>query len=105
MSLNAGLTTIHEDDIARTLEENRRLADGQTTQHFENRWRHRDGAFADDHVVCASGHCLEVIAVVPGDRKSHRLQNRSRIGGGDGQGGLAFTRLQRLQKLANLPRT
>ena len=34
---------VHPEDVPRSIDANRRLADGGTLQQFENRWRHRDG--------------------------------------------------------------
>ncbi len=36
---------IHPDDVARTLAEAARLAQGQTTLRFENRYQHKDGSY------------------------------------------------------------
>ncbi len=36
---------VHPDDLDATLEEGERLAAGRATQHFENRFRHRDGSW------------------------------------------------------------
>lgn len=39
------ITFVHPDDVAATENEMRKLADGQPTLHFDNRYRHQDGSW------------------------------------------------------------
>ncbi len=70
------LDFVHPDDIAATMSEMERLRDGESTLHFRNRYRHRDGHYVWlDWTAVPSGTVIYAVA----RDVSEAMENRRRL--------------------------